>query len=127
MRSPPIHGWMPGCGARAGMPARSTSASATTRSSSRAPSAPCYVQDRLRAAAADLRDWVDRGASVLVCGNAVGMAHGVDAALAEVLGTELREALRAEGRYRLMPGISLIEVKIHIATRSHDHIMSHAG
>ncbi|KAF1702201.1 sulfite reductase subunit alpha [Pseudoxanthomonas kaohsiungensis] len=67
---------------------------------SRAPAAPCYVQDRLRAAAADLRDWVDRGASVLVCGNAVGMAPGVDAALGGVLGTELREALRAEGRYR---------------------------
>ena len=64
------------------------------------PAAPCYVQDRLRAAAADLRDWVDRGASVLVCGNAVGMAPGVDAALGEVLGMELREALRAEGRYR---------------------------
>ena len=67
---------------------------------SRAPAAPCYVQERLRSAAADLRDWVGRGASVLVCGNAVGMAPAVDAALAEVLGTELREALRAEGRYR---------------------------
>ena len=37
---------------------------------------------------------------MLVCGNAVGMAPAVDAALAEVLGTEHLEALRAEGRYR---------------------------
>ena len=61
---------------------------------------PAYVQHRLRTAADLLRDWVDRGATILVCGNATGMAPAVDAVLAEVLGGERRDALRAEGRYR---------------------------
>ncbi|WP_051414077.1 sulfite reductase subunit alpha [Pseudoxanthomonas suwonensis] len=61
---------------------------------------PAYVQHRLRAAAHLLREWVDRGAAILVCGNATGMAPAVDAVLAEVLGEERRDALRAEGRYR---------------------------
>ncbi|KAF1684877.1 sulfite reductase subunit alpha [Pseudoxanthomonas broegbernensis] len=59
-----------------------------------------YVQDRLHAAADILRDWVDAGACVLVCGNASGMAPGVDAAMAQALGEERRDALRIEGRYR---------------------------
>ena len=67
---------------------------------SRAPEAPAYVQHRLLAAGDVLREWVDRGASILVCGNATGMAPAVDAALAEVLGEERRDALRSEGRYR---------------------------
>ena len=61
---------------------------------------PAYVQHRLHAAAGLLREWVDRGASILVCGNATGMAPAVDAALAEVLGEPTRDALRAGGRYR---------------------------
>ena len=67
---------------------------------SRDPHHPAYVQHRLLAAADLLREWVDRGASILVCGNATGMAPAVDAALAEVLGTPVRDALRAAGRYR---------------------------
>ena len=58
------------------------------------------MQHRLLAAGDVLREWVDRGASILVCGNATGMAPAVDAALAEVLGEERRDALRSEGRYR---------------------------
>ncbi|HET8701595.1 MAG TPA: sulfite reductase flavoprotein subunit alpha, partial [Nitrococcus sp.] len=39
-----------------------------------------YVQDRLRMAAQELRNWVEAGAAIYVCGSAVGMAPGVDAA-----------------------------------------------
>ena len=67
---------------------------------SRAPEDPAYVQHRLHQAAGALRDWVDRGAVILVCGNATGMAPAVDAVLAEVLGQARRDALRDEGRYR---------------------------
>ena len=67
---------------------------------SRAADDPAYVQHRLQAAAGTLREWVARGASILVCGNATGMAPGVEAVLAEVLGEDLREDLRAAGRYR---------------------------
>ncbi|AKC87631.1 flavodoxin domain-containing protein [Pseudoxanthomonas suwonensis] len=67
---------------------------------SRAPDQACYVQHRLEAAAGLLCDWVERGASILVCGNATGMAPAVDAVLARVLGEEQRDALRTEGRYR---------------------------
>lgn len=67
---------------------------------SRDPDQPAYVQHRLLAAGDLLRDWVDRGASILVCGNATGMAPAVDAVLAEVLGEDRRDALRSAGRYR---------------------------
>lgn len=59
-----------------------------------------YVQHRLREAAATLRDWVQGGAAIYVCGNAVGMAAGVDAALGDILGADERDRLLAEGRYR---------------------------
>lgn len=67
---------------------------------SRDPGGPRYVQDALRAAAPALRDWVAAGADILVCGSLHGMAPGVDAALAEVLGEATLEKLRAQGRYR---------------------------
>ncbi|MBO9716625.1 MAG: sulfite reductase flavoprotein subunit alpha [Pseudoxanthomonas sp.] len=67
---------------------------------SRAPLDPAYVQHRLSAAAGALHEWVGNGASILVCGNAMGMAPAVDAALAAILGEEGRDALRAAGRYR---------------------------
>lgn len=59
-----------------------------------------YVQDRLRAAAGDLRAWVADGAILYVCGSAQGMGSGVDAVLAEVLGADALDALIADGRYR---------------------------
>ena len=59
-----------------------------------------YVQHRLRATSARLRDWIDDGATILVCGSLQGMAPAVDAVLEEVLGTAGCEALRAAGRYR---------------------------
>jgi sulfite reductase (NADPH) flavoprotein alpha-component len=67
---------------------------------SRDPSGSEYVQDRLRARADVLRDWIARGAVIHVCGSLQGMAGGVDDALAEILGADERDALMAGGRYR---------------------------
>ncbi|MEJ1096117.1 MULTISPECIES: sulfite reductase flavoprotein subunit alpha [unclassified Pseudoxanthomonas] len=59
-----------------------------------------YVQDKLRQAADELREWVAEGAAIYVCGSLTGMAPGVDAALREILGQEGVEQLLLEGRYR---------------------------
>ena len=59
-----------------------------------------YVQDALREAAEPLRDWIADGAVLYVCGSADGMAAGVDAALADILGATAVEDLIVEGRYR---------------------------
>lgn len=59
-----------------------------------------YVQDILRAEAETVRDWVDRGATIMVCGSLKGMAPGVDAALREILGEGRLLDLREAGRYR---------------------------
>ncbi|WP_132999978.1 diflavin oxidoreductase [Luteimonas arsenica] len=59
-----------------------------------------YVQDALRAESARLRQWVDDGAAILVCGSLQGMAPGVDAALRDILGGERVDELLAAGHYR---------------------------
>ncbi|WP_083292882.1 sulfite reductase flavoprotein subunit alpha [Janthinobacterium sp. HH104] len=59
-----------------------------------------YVQDRLRANADELREWLAQGAIVYVCGSLQGMATGIDAVLQEVLGQEGLDTLLAAGRYR---------------------------
>jgi sulfite reductase (NADPH) flavoprotein alpha-component len=59
-----------------------------------------YVQEKLRQAASELREWVADGAAIYVCGSLTGMAPGVDAALREILGDEGVEQLLLEGRYR---------------------------
>ena len=59
-----------------------------------------YVQDRLRARPEAVRDWLDDGAAVYVCGSLQGMAAGVEEALAEIVGSARLEALIDEGRYR---------------------------
>ncbi|HEX8604070.1 MAG TPA: sulfite reductase flavoprotein subunit alpha [Pseudoduganella sp.] len=59
-----------------------------------------YVQDRLRSRGEALRAWVADGAVLYVCGSLQGMAGGVDAALAELLGRDTVELLAAEGRIR---------------------------
>lgn len=46
-----------------------------------------YVQDRLREHAAELWNWLERGAQFYVCGDAKRMAKDVDAALHEVIET----------------------------------------
>src|SRR5690606_23792316 len=45
-----------------------------------------YVQDRIDAAAAEVRAWVEAGAAIFVCGDRERMAPGVDAALQRALG-----------------------------------------
>ena len=59
-----------------------------------------YVQDRLRAQPERVRQWLDDGAAVYVCGSLQGMATGVEEALVEIVGGERVEALIDEGRYR---------------------------
>lgn len=59
-----------------------------------------YVQDRLRANADELREWLAQGAIVYVCGSLQGMASGIDAVLQEVLGQDGLDTLLAAGRYR---------------------------
>jgi sulfite reductase (NADPH) flavoprotein alpha-component len=59
-----------------------------------------YVQDALRAGEDALRQWIADGAYLYVCGSLHGMAPGVDAVLREVLGAEVVDVLRAQGRYR---------------------------
>jgi sulfite reductase (NADPH) flavoprotein alpha-component len=59
-----------------------------------------YVQDVLRAQAALVRQWIERGAAIYVCGSLQGMAGGVHEALTDIAGKETLEQLAAEGRYR---------------------------
>ncbi len=59
-----------------------------------------YVQDRLRASAETLAQWLEEGAVIYVCGSLQGMAEGVDRALREMLGDTEVERLLERGRYR---------------------------
>ena len=59
-----------------------------------------HVQHLLRDAADELRAWVERGASLLVCGSLDGMGRAVDGVLRELLGTDRLEDLTHAGRYR---------------------------
>ncbi len=68
-----------------------------------------YVQDRMRANAAELWEWIHRGAHVYVCGDAGQMARDVDDALREIVAQHGRmsphmaasyvKALAADNRY----------------------------
>jgi sulfite reductase (NADPH) flavoprotein alpha-component len=59
-----------------------------------------YVQKKLLAAADPLREWVEAGASIYVCGSLAGMAPSVDGALRRILGDADVESMLTEGRYR---------------------------
>jgi sulfite reductase (NADPH) flavoprotein alpha-component len=59
-----------------------------------------YVQDCLRAQPGLVRQWLDDGAAVYVCGSLQGMATGVEEALAGIVGSARLEALIDAGRYR---------------------------
>lgn len=59
-----------------------------------------YVQDQLAAQAPRLRQWVEQGAAIYVCGSLLTMAAGVHAVLANALGERELEALAESGRYR---------------------------
>jgi sulfite reductase (NADPH) flavoprotein alpha-component len=67
---------------------------------SRDQAARTYVQDRLRAQPEAVREWLDDGAAVYVCGSLQGMATGVEEALVDIVGSERLAALIDEGRYR---------------------------
>lgn len=67
---------------------------------SRDQATPVYVQHRLRESADELRAWIGRGATLLVCGSLQGMGREVDALLHGLLGDAEVERLREAGRYR---------------------------
>ena len=59
-----------------------------------------YVQHALVESAAEVRDWVEQGAAIYVCGSLEGMAAEVDHALHDILGETTLQKLAADGRYR---------------------------
>ncbi|APP74822.1 sulfite reductase [Xanthomonas vesicatoria ATCC 35937] len=59
-----------------------------------------YVQHALAAASDSLRQWIDRGACIYLCGSLRGMAPEVDSTLDTLLGIEVRQELLRSGRYR---------------------------
>jgi sulfite reductase (NADPH) flavoprotein alpha-component len=59
-----------------------------------------YVQTLIAQHATRLAEWVEDGATILVCGSLQGMAPGVDGALRLALGDERVEHLIDSGRYR---------------------------
>lgn len=59
-----------------------------------------YVQDILKQQSTRLKQWIEQGAAVYVCGSLNGMASGVDQVLKEILGDELVEQLKHELRYQ---------------------------
>jgi sulfite reductase (NADPH) flavoprotein alpha-component len=59
-----------------------------------------HVQDRVIAAASDVRAWIADGAVVYICGSINGMASGIESALTDILGAGVMERLIIEGRYR---------------------------
>jgi sulfite reductase (NADPH) flavoprotein alpha-component len=59
-----------------------------------------YVQAVITEQASEVRDWVERGAAVYVCGSLEGMAAGVHVALEEALGADRLIELAEAGRYR---------------------------
>ncbi len=59
-----------------------------------------YVQQRIADNADTLRNWVEDGAHIFVCGDEKAMARDVDRALADALGAEPLDDLRKAGRYQ---------------------------
>lgn len=59
-----------------------------------------YVQHQLRDMADDLRDWLEAGAGIYLCGSLEGMGRDVHALLLSLLGQDAVTALTRDGRYR---------------------------
>lgn len=59
-----------------------------------------YVQDLLRSHAEEVRQWVERGAAIYVCGSLNGMGQGVHLTLQAILGEAKVAELLGSGRYR---------------------------
>lgn len=70
------------------------------RTFSRDPDDGRYVQSLIGEHGAELTAWVDRGATLLVCGSLEGMSRDVHAALEKTLGSERLLTLTGAGRYR---------------------------
>jgi sulfite reductase (NADPH) flavoprotein alpha-component len=58
-----------------------------------------YVQDLVTDHGAEVKSWVDRGASILVCGG-LKMAAGVEEALVAILGEDHLDQMTQDGLYR---------------------------
>lgn len=58
-----------------------------------------YVQDLVKANAAEIAAWVREDAVFYVCGSLSGMAPAVDQALADIVGRDTLDAMAAERRY----------------------------
>ncbi len=61
---------------------------------------PCYVQHLLEKNAQRLRDWVNQGAVIYVCGSYQGMGQDVEQALEALLEADIFQQLQKSGRYR---------------------------
>ncbi|MCQ4331656.1 sulfite reductase subunit alpha [Stutzerimonas stutzeri] len=59
-----------------------------------------YVQHLLRDAADELRQWINEGAALYVCGSLEGMGRDVQKFLAGMLGEAVLQDLTDQGRYR---------------------------
>ena len=59
-----------------------------------------YVHHKLRENASELKQWIEQGAVIYVCGSINGMATDVDHALIDILGENTVAQLRADGRYK---------------------------
>jgi len=59
-----------------------------------------YVQDKLASQTELLRHWIDEGAAILVCGSLQGMAPAIDAIISQTIGSEYKEHLITQHRYR---------------------------
>lgn len=59
-----------------------------------------YVQHHLLEQAEHVRQWVEAGAAIYICGSLQGMASGVDQALKQILGEDLVQAMLHQGRLR---------------------------
>lgn len=67
---------------------------------SRCPEHPMYVQNALYTQKSLVRQWVDAGAVLMVCGSREGMGLGVDHTLEAILGRPALDRLEAANRYR---------------------------
>ena len=70
------------------------------RAFSRDPGDGRYVQHLIAQHTDELATWIDRGATILVCGSLEGMSQGVHAALETALGANRLLELTETGRYR---------------------------
>lgn len=59
-----------------------------------------YVQDSLRVQSKGVREWIERGAQILICGNAKKMALDVDKTLRQMLGSKQVDLLFESGQIR---------------------------